>query len=82
MEFLSGSSAVAIQALIRDNFRGVVTGTNDLRVNSVPYMNMTRASLFAAGGGVHTECAHIAPDSTYFKVTVDSPVRYSHSPVF
>jgi hypothetical protein len=64
--------AKVIQALIRDDFRCVVTGIYFTRVDSVQYLNITEEEKRAAGGEVFTKCAHIVPDSTYFNVTVPS----------
>jgi len=62
---------------MRDGFRCVVSGIYDVRVLSVPYITVTKEEILAAagcvGGVVHTACAHIVPDSTYFNVTVNSP---------
>jgi hypothetical protein len=74
-KFFLDSSANAIQALIRDGYRCVVSGIYDSIADSEDSeekLNITKAEIKAAGGKVFTECAHIVPDSTYFNVTDSS----------
>ncbi|KAF8261702.1 hypothetical protein EI94DRAFT_1605390, partial [Lactarius quietus] len=54
-----------IQALRRDGYRCLITGTYDLRVDSVPDIIVDDQQA-QAHGGAYTECAHIVPESTYF----------------
>jgi hypothetical protein len=74
--FFHGSSANAIQALIRDGYRCVVSGIYDSIADSEDSeekLSITKAEIMAAGGKVFTECAHIVPDcTTYFNVTGSS----------
>jgi hypothetical protein len=65
-------SAKAIQALIRDGFRCIVSGRYDANIDLVPYMNVTYKEIMEARGVVYTQCAHIVPDSTYFTVNGNS----------
>ena len=51
------------QALIRDNWRCVVTGIID---NSAP--ERITANLDPTTPGVYTRCVHIIPEATYFGV--------------
>jgi hypothetical protein len=70
-KFFHGSSANAIQALIRDGYRCVVSGIYDSIADSEDSeekLSITKAEIKAAGGKVFTECAHIVPDSMYFNV--------------
>jgi len=68
------------QALLRDGYRCVVTGTYDSNVDLVQDLNVTEEEKRAAGGEVFTECAHIVPDSTYFNVANPSDKKeYSAS---
>ncbi|KAF8256792.1 hypothetical protein EI94DRAFT_1638264, partial [Lactarius quietus] len=53
------------QALRRDGYRCLITGTYDLRVDSVPDIIVDDQQA-QAHGGAYTECAHIVPESTYF----------------
>ncbi|KIJ15329.1 hypothetical protein PAXINDRAFT_114990 [Paxillus involutus ATCC 200175] len=42
-------------------------------------MTVTDEEVLAAGGEMHSECAHIVPDSTYFNVTANSPDKKDYS---
>lgn len=56
-----GSSANAIQALIRDGYRCITTGLYDHSPNS----GITDGEMIATGGACITRCIHIVPDSVY-----------------
>ncbi|KAN0138793.1 hypothetical protein V8E53_003181 [Lactarius tabidus] len=64
---------------IRDGFRCVFSRKYDLRVRSVAYLPVTVEEVLEAGGGEHTDCVHIAPDSTYFTMTANSPDKEDYS---
>jgi hypothetical protein len=66
IKFFLDSSAKAIQALIRDGYRCIVTSQYDSSPNSKKKWNVTEEEVIAAGGVCITRCAHIAPDSMYF----------------
>jgi len=64
------------QALIRDGYKCVVTGKYDMEAYKGSLVD--RRVIRAAGNPVHTELAHILPDSTYFDVSdtrTSSPVK-------
>ncbi|KAH8828744.1 hypothetical protein DL96DRAFT_1595475 [Flagelloscypha sp. PMI_526] len=62
------------QALIRDSYRCIVTGRYDVNAP-----NLTEEVAIAAGGAVHTLCAHIVPEleSTNLKVEVKDRDEFS-----
>ncbi|KAL0955112.1 hypothetical protein HGRIS_004028 [Hohenbuehelia grisea] len=62
----SANSYRGKRALIRDGFKCVATGKYD--AGPLARANVATAEVLAAGGGWHTECAHIVPESTYFGV--------------
>ena len=51
------------QALVRDNWRCVVTGTLDCRA-----LERIIAQLDPSTVGVYIHCAHVIPEATYFGV--------------
>ncbi|KAK2461245.1 hypothetical protein APHAL10511_006772 [Amanita phalloides] len=55
------------QALVRDGCRCVVTGKYDVIAEKESLVDVN--VILAAGGSVHTELAHILPESTYFNVS-------------
>ncbi|KAF8349100.1 hypothetical protein F5887DRAFT_879149 [Amanita rubescens] len=68
------------QALIRDGYKCVVTGKYDMEAYKGSLVD--RRVIHAAGNPVHTELAHILPDSTYFDVSdtrTSSPKEYAAS---
>ncbi|KAF8347441.1 hypothetical protein F5887DRAFT_31694 [Amanita rubescens] len=68
------------QALIRDGYKCVVTGKYDMEAYKGSLVD--RRVIRAAGNPVHTELAHILPDSTYFDVSdtrTSSPNEYAAS---
>jgi hypothetical protein len=74
-KYFLDSAANAIQALVRDGYRCVVTGLYDSIADSEDSeekLNITKTEIKAAGGKVFTECAHLVPDSTYFNVAHSS----------
>jgi hypothetical protein len=54
-----------IKALVRDDYKCVVTGAYDIRGRNIPRI----LKELRKGGGTSTQCAHIVPDSTYFNVS-------------
>lgn len=62
------NSASALQALIRDGYRCLITGVYDLLAESQLGISPEQVD---AVGEVNTQCAHIVPASTHFNVGVD-----------
>jgi hypothetical protein len=56
---------VLVKALVRDDYKCVVTGAHDFRARDIPRI----AKELRKEGGTWTQCAHIVPDSTYFNVS-------------
>jgi hypothetical protein len=54
------------QALVRDGYRCVVTGKYDVLAETESLVDL---EVILTAGSVHTELAHILPESTYFNVS-------------
>ncbi|KZT08965.1 uncharacterized protein LAESUDRAFT_723269 [Laetiporus sulphureus 93-53] len=66
-----------IQALIRDGFKCVVTGKYDIEAVRIPSIDKAEIRRVRA---IHTECAHIVPESTFFDVSrTSSPEKKDYA---
>ncbi|KAH7886546.1 hypothetical protein F5I97DRAFT_1867971 [Phlebopus sp. FC_14] len=65
------------QALIRDGYRCPVTGLYDMIASKQSLVD--GRSIKEAGGAVHTELAHILPESTYFDISKASTDKKDYS---
>ena len=71
-QIVTFSSAKVVQALLRDGYQCLVTGFYAVQVSSDPDIDLDEEAI---GHQVYTVCAHIVPDSSYFKVSANTSIK-------